>query len=169
MMDDTSLAVRGGRGILAFVGQASCLPCRRFPSRAGGLAPLADRSAKHVFVVTQTFISRVGTATRCRKVNRRFTFSPVERPSRLGKRHNRDTKTGDSWHDFDRMKKRRINASKYRGQWLALDPLTHEVVGHDKDLAAAKETAMLRGIRRPLFYFVRESDAYFVGPLEVCR
>ena len=55
-----------------------------------------------------------------------------------------------------------INLTKYKGQWLALDPDTHEVVGHGRSLRAAERQAAAKGLTRPVFFGVPESDGYYV-------
>lgn len=57
----------------------------------------------------------------------------------------------------------RLDVSRYRGQWLALHPETHEVVGHGPTLKDAQKRAAKKGILHPALYPVPKSDAYFVG------
>ncbi|MBI4022005.1 MAG: hypothetical protein HY372_01485 [Candidatus Andersenbacteria bacterium] len=62
------------------------------------------------------------------------------------------------------MKKRpRIDETKYRGQWVALDPRTYRVVSHDPVFKKARARAKRRGIERPLMHGVPKSDGYFIG------
>ena len=65
----------------------------------------------------------------------------------------------------DHMKVLRLDVRRYRGQWVALDPKTREVVAHGRTLKAARATAKRKGVEHPVFHGVPESDAYFVGRL----
>ena len=56
-----------------------------------------------------------------------------------------------------------IDVTNYPGEWLALDPLTHEILGHSHSLRIAVRRGSSKGVERPLMMFVPESDAYFVG------
>jgi hypothetical protein len=58
---------------------------------------------------------------------------------------------------------KRLDVSRYRGEWLALHPDTHRIIAHDVSLNRAKAAAVRQGIRSPLLYAVPKSDAYFVG------
>ena len=66
------------------------------------------------------------------------------------------------------LKTPRINVTRYRGQWLALHPATHKIIAHHQSLQAAKKAAVKRGIKQPIMYAVRKSDAYFVGRFGAC-
>jgi hypothetical protein len=46
---------------------------------------------------------------------------------------------------------------------VALDPNTYEVVGHSKSLRVAENSAVKKGVSRPLMLPVPKSNAYFVG------
>ena len=56
-----------------------------------------------------------------------------------------------------------IDESQYRGEWIALDPDSYEVVSHHETLKQAIAQAKRKGIERPLMYSVPKSDGYFVG------
>lgn len=56
-----------------------------------------------------------------------------------------------------------IDEDRYRGEWVALNPKTYEVLGHSLSFKDARVAARRRGIDRPLMYGVPESDGYFVG------
>ena len=58
-----------------------------------------------------------------------------------------------------------VNIHHYRGQWVALDPATHAVVGHDPSLEQAEQQAHDRGIDKPLLLPVPEKRGFFVGLL----
>lgn len=57
----------------------------------------------------------------------------------------------------------RVDESAFSGQWLALNPVTHEVVADGETLEAAARKAAERGVADPLFHPVPESDGYFIG------
>ena len=56
-----------------------------------------------------------------------------------------------------------IDESRYRGEWLALDPETYEVISHNSSFNAALAAARRKGFPKPLMHSVPQSDAYFVG------
>jgi hypothetical protein len=58
---------------------------------------------------------------------------------------------------------KRLDVRKYRGQWVALDPRTFQVVGHGHSLIAAERQATAKGVMRPVMYGVPKSDGFFVG------
>jgi hypothetical protein len=64
-------------------------------------------------------------------------------------------------------KTQRVDANRYRGQWLAVHPTTHQVVAYHASFKVAREAARKRGVYRPVLYAVPKSDGYFVGPIFV--
>jgi hypothetical protein len=56
-----------------------------------------------------------------------------------------------------------IDEGAYRGEWLALDPESFEVVGQAKTLREAKAAALAKGVAQPLMHSVPESNGYFIG------
>jgi hypothetical protein len=56
-----------------------------------------------------------------------------------------------------------LELDKYRGEWIALDPATNEVLGHGASLNEAERQAAQQGIEQPTLYRVPETDAFFVG------
>jgi hypothetical protein len=77
------------------------------------------------------------------------------------------------------MKKRRpksrlavpkaIDVTKYPGEWLALDPQTHEILGHSRSLPSAIRQAAKKGVARPRMLGVPKSDAFFVGAPHIVK
>ncbi|MBI4022048.1 MAG: hypothetical protein HY372_01720 [Candidatus Andersenbacteria bacterium] len=62
------------------------------------------------------------------------------------------------------MKKLRpLDIDKYRGQWVALDPDTNEVLAHASSLDEAETQGVERAGKQPMMYRVPETDAFFVG------
>lgn len=57
----------------------------------------------------------------------------------------------------------RLDLRRYRGEWVALDPTTHKVVANNASLREAERKAAARGVKKPVFLPVPETDAYFVG------
>ena len=57
----------------------------------------------------------------------------------------------------------RLDVNQFRGEWVALDPKTRQVIGHAASLRDAERAAVERGVSKPLMLAVPESDAYFVG------
>lgn len=55
-----------------------------------------------------------------------------------------------------------IDEGRYRGQWLALDPVTHEIVAHGAGLKEVVESARKLGYEEPIFHAVPESDIHLV-------
>ena len=60
-----------------------------------------------------------------------------------------------------------IDESRYRGEWLALDPKTYEVISHSSSFNTALAAARRKGFPKPLMHSVPQSDAYFVGALSL--
>lgn len=58
---------------------------------------------------------------------------------------------------------KRLDVSKYKGQWVALDPSTYQVVGHGRSLRSAERQAMAKGVTKPVMLGVPKSDGFFVG------
>jgi len=56
-----------------------------------------------------------------------------------------------------------LDVTNYAGEWLGLDPKTHEIVSHDPDFKKAYDAAKRKGIERPLMHGVPESDGIFIG------
>ena len=57
----------------------------------------------------------------------------------------------------------RLDATRYRGQWVALHPDTRRVIAHSASLKAARRAAAKLGEPEAILYAVPKSDAYFVG------
>jgi hypothetical protein len=57
----------------------------------------------------------------------------------------------------------RLDAHKYRGRWVAVDPTTQRIVGDGDSLATAEEAAQRAGFNKPLLFAVPAADSYFVG------
>lgn len=62
-----------------------------------------------------------------------------------------------------RPRRPRIDVTRYAGQWVAVDPITYAVAGHDRSPKQAGQAARKAGVSEPLLLFVPTSDAYFVG------
>jgi hypothetical protein len=62
----------------------------------------------------------------------------------------------------DKPQSPRVDVREYRGQTVALDPQTFQIVGHGT-LQEAEAQARGRGIERPILWPVRESEGYFIG------
>lgn len=56
-----------------------------------------------------------------------------------------------------------LNVDKYRGKWVALNPITQEVFGANQVLEQAEQEAKRKGLKRPLMYPVPQDDAIFIG------
>lgn len=56
-----------------------------------------------------------------------------------------------------------LNLEPYRGHWVALDPESHQVLGHDELIDVAEQQAIQQSMKHPLLYPVPESDGFFVG------
>jgi len=55
-----------------------------------------------------------------------------------------------------------IDVSSFRGEWVALHPETHEIVGHGDGPATALRSISAKNFE-PVLFFVPKSDAFFVG------
>jgi hypothetical protein len=51
-----------------------------------------------------------------------------------------------------------LNVDPYRGEWVALDPTTYAVLGHDRALEEAELQALAHGINHPLLLPVPLTD-----------
>lgn len=60
----------------------------------------------------------------------------------------------------------RLHVTGYEGQWLALDPKTYKVLGHEATPEEAMRDISPKRAKRPYLFLVPESDAYFVGPAQ---
>lgn len=71
-----------------------------------------------------------------------------------------------TWH-IEHMNKetssiRVINEEKYKGEWLALNPETREVIAHGTVLKDVAEEAKTKGYEEPVFHGVPQSDIHFI-------
>jgi hypothetical protein len=57
----------------------------------------------------------------------------------------------------------RIDARPYRGQWVAIDPTTRQIIGHGDSLEVAEEQAAGCGVTDPWLWAVPATDGYFIG------
>lgn len=55
-----------------------------------------------------------------------------------------------------------IDEGKYRGEWLALDPKTHQIIAHGVALKKVAKEAKAKGYENPVFHGVPKSDIHFV-------
>lgn len=58
-------------------------------------------------------------------------------------------------------KSTRIDESRYAGRWVAIDPLSRNIVAEGPTLKEAKERAEGIGFIDPLMHPVPKSDGYF--------
>ncbi|HEV3005845.1 MAG TPA: hypothetical protein VGX78_15370, partial [Pirellulales bacterium] len=61
------------------------------------------------------------------------------------------------------VRRPRLEVSAFRGEWVALDPKTYEVIGHGPSLEKARQSTPNITQLEPVLYFVPKSDAFFVG------
>jgi len=57
----------------------------------------------------------------------------------------------------------RLDLTPYRGEWIALNPKTQQVVSHATSIRDAEQAALESGVTKPLLFSVPESDAFFIG------
>lgn len=62
------------------------------------------------------------------------------------------------------IRRPRLEVADFRGQWVAIHPKTHKVLGHGSSLEEARQKALGTDKLEPILYFVPKSDAFFVGP-----
>jgi hypothetical protein len=56
-----------------------------------------------------------------------------------------------------------VDLQDYRGQWVALDPNTNQVLASGKSLDAVRRKVAGLSTIRPFLYPVPETEGYFVG------
>ena len=60
----------------------------------------------------------------------------------------------------------RLDVGQYAGRWVALDPVTNQVVADGASVREARQEAIRRGTKRPLLMVVPKSEGFFVGMAE---
>lgn len=61
------------------------------------------------------------------------------------------------------LQRPQLEVGAFRGQWVAIDPKTYEIVGHGASMEEARRGASNVVRQEPIMFFVPRSDAYFVG------
>ncbi len=56
-----------------------------------------------------------------------------------------------------------IDVRRYAGRWVALDPVTSQVVADAPTVREARHEAIRRGTKRPLLMVVPKSEGFFAG------